>query len=253
MRSPSALLVVTGIGLAALLAGCGKADAAAEAAKPPAAAPAEGSAGAAAAPAALAALTPTGDTLSDSVLIARADRGRIMGNESGAIWVVMISDFQCPYCRQWHDASMATLQREYVATGKVRLAYLNLPLPQHKYSRAAAEAALCAGVQGAFWPFAEQLFGKQEALEKLPAVQPLLDSLALGLKLDMGEFGRCQRREAIRALVESDIQQANKAGVRSTPSFLIGDFLVEGAVPYTDFRKAVDTALVLARGAKRSR
>ena len=97
------------------------------------------------------------------------------------------------------------------------------------------------------------MFARQMSLEKLPAVQPVLDSVAQRLKLDMVEFGRCQRRDAIRALVESDIQQANKANVRSTPSFLIGDFLVEGAVPYPDFRKAVDTALVLARSAKRSR
>jgi predicted DsbA family dithiol-disulfide isomerase len=85
----------------------------------------------------------------------------------------------------------------------------------------------------------------------LTTVQPLLDSAARVLKLDMAEFSRCQRRQAISSLVESDIQQANKAGVRSTPSFLIGDFLVEGAIPYPDFRRAVDTALVLAHNAKR--
>ena len=69
----------------------------------------------------------------------------------------------------------------------------------------------------------------------------------------MVEFAKCQRRDAIKALVESDLQQASKAGVRSTPSFLVGDFLVEGAIPYADFRKAIDTALIVARNAKRTR
>ena len=193
------------------------------------------------------------DTLSDSLIIARADQGRLMGRESGAIWVVMISDFQCPYCKQWHDASMESLTRDYVARGQVRLAYLNLPLPQHKFARAEAEAALCAGVQDKFWPFAEQLFNRQNAIEKVASIQPVLDTIARGLSLDMTDFGRCQQRPAIRALIDSDIQQATKTGVRSTPSFLIGDFLVEGAVPYADFRKAIDTALVLARNAKRPR
>src|ERR1700737_4438096 len=64
--------------------------------------------------------------LTDSVS-ARADRGRIRGAESAPIWLVEISDFQCPYCKQWHDDSYAALDNEFVKTGKVRLAYLNYP------------------------------------------------------------------------------------------------------------------------------
>ena len=193
------------------------------------------------------------DSLSDSVLIARADRGRLLGRDSAAVWIVMISDFQCPFCKQWHDASMANLTRDYVAKGKVRLAYLNLPLPQHKHARAEAQAALCAGLQNRFWEFASALFARQEVVEKTINIDPTVDAVARGLKLDMDAFGRCQARPAIRALVESDMQQANRAGVRTTPSFLIGEFLVEGAAPYSDFRKAVDSALVLARRAKGTR
>jgi protein-disulfide isomerase len=248
MRSHPALLALAGIGFA-LLSACTKADAAADSAKAAVKPPALTGA----LTTSLSPLTSTGDTLSDSVLISRADKGRILGKESGAIWVVMISDFMCPYCKQWHDSSMASLKRDYVETGKVRLAYLNFPLPQHKFARAEAEAALCAGAQDKFWQFSEQLFARQVTFEKVATAQPVLDSVASGLKLDMAEFGRCQRRQAIRSLVESDVQQANKAGVRSTPSFLVGDFLVQGAVPYPDFRRAVDTALVLARSAKRPR
>src|SRR5438874_13357757 len=55
---------------------------------------------------------------------ARADRGRIRGSESAQVWLVEISDFQCPYCKQWHDQTFAALDKEYVQTGKVRIAYL---------------------------------------------------------------------------------------------------------------------------------
>lgn len=249
-----------------LASACNRADAASDKASTPAASTPLQGAGApatvaatvaapvAAPPAALAGGgTNAADSLGDSLLIAKADRGRLMGRDSGAIWVVMISDFQCPYCRQWHDASMESVKRDYVNTGRVRLAYLNLPLPQHKFARAEAEASMCAAVQNQFWPFASGLFQRQGALSKIAAIQPMLDTLARSLSLNMPEFGKCQKREAIRALVESDAQQAGRAGVRSTPSFLVGDFLVEGAVPYADFRKAIDTALVLAQKAKRSR
>ncbi len=194
----------------------------------------------------------SGDTLSDSALIDRADRGRLMGRDSGTVWVVMISDFQCPYCKQWHDSSMAGVKRDYVQTGKVRFAYLNLPLPQHPHARAEAEASLCAGAQQKFWEYSEALFRDQNALSRRPDVLPYLDSLGRANSLDMTEFARCRKSKAIGSLIESDIQQANRAGIRSTPSFLVGQFIVEGASPYSDFRRAIDTAIVTAR-TKRSR
>ncbi|HEY0929040.1 MAG TPA: hypothetical protein VGE27_03895, partial [Gemmatimonas sp.] len=46
-------------------------------------------------------------------------------------------------------------------------------------------------------------------------------------------------------LVQADIQQASQAGVQSTPSFVVGEFMLRGAVPYPDFANAIDTALVM--------
>lgn len=234
-----------------LLAACEHADAAAKASTTATAASAPVSSPATAQTASLGVQPAVADSMSDSLIIARADHGRLMGRDTGVVWVVMISDFQCPYCKQWHDAVLESVKRDYVKSGRVRLAYLHLPLAQHKFSRAEAEASMCASVQDKFWPFAAGLFQRQGDLEKVSTVQPLLDSLARSLSLDMDQFARCQKRQAIRALVESDAQQAGRAGVRSTPSFLIGDFLVQGAVPYPDFRKAIDTALVLAKKAKK--
>jgi len=239
------LLVTIGV-----VAACGPADAAARTAATPATTAA--STTTAAPSAAAASPTFSGDTLSDSALIAKADRGRLMGRDSGAVWLVMISDFQCPYCKQWHDSSMAAVKRDYVDPGKVRVAYLNLPLQQHPHARVEAEAALCAAAQDKFWPYSAALFHDQPSINARVDVKPYLDSLARANAIEMKEFARCRGSKAIQALIESDIQQAGKAGVRSTPSFLVGDFLVEGAAPYKDFRKAIDTALVIAR-TKRSR
>jgi protein-disulfide isomerase len=192
------------------------------------------------------------DTIPDTGLIARADAGRILGRDSSAMWVIVISDFQCPYCKQWHDSTFAAMKRDYVDRGRIRLAYLNLPLQQHPQAMAEAEAGLCAGVQGKFWQYADGLFHEQAAIGRLSDPAPLLDSLGRALKLDMKEFATCRRSRSIHALVQSDIQQATGAGVRSTPSFLVGDFLVQGVSPYADFRRAIDTALIVAK-AKRKR
>lgn len=194
---------------------------------------------------------PTGPaplSTADSLIVARADKGRIMGRDSGAMWVVMMSDFQCPYCKQWHDESMKPLVRDYVNTGKIRLAYLQLPLESiHPHARAEAEASMCASAQGKFWPYAEQLFARQKEVARLPDVRPTLDVIAKALSLDLTEFAACQKLSAIRGLVDSDIQQATQARIQSTPAFLVGDFIVEGALPYPDFRRAIDSALVVRR------
>ena len=78
--------------LLSLLAACGKADAKA--------------AGGTRADRAAAATAPAVRDTGDADLVAKADQGRILGSEQ-AMWVVMISDFQCPYCKQWHDQAMA--------------------------------------------------------------------------------------------------------------------------------------------------
>jgi protein-disulfide isomerase len=260
MRAPvsplraSACLLAFGALVLSGVAACGRADAASR--RPATATPASAST------ATTGALTPAPgaatntvsltDTLSDSLLIAKADKGRLLGRDSGTVWLVMISDFQCPYCKTWHDSSMAAVKRDYIDAGKVRMAYLNLPLPQHPHARAEAEAALCAAAQNKFWPYSEALFHDQEVISKRADVKPYLDSLARANAVEMTEFARCRKSKAIASLIESDMAQARQAGVRSTPSFLVGQFLVEGAAPYKDFRRAIDTAIVTER-LKRSR
>ena len=158
----------------------------------------------------------------------------------------MISDFQCPYCREWHDSTLAQVRSAYVATGKARLAYLNLPLQGHKHARVLAKAGLCASAQGQFWPYANAMFAKQTTVGNLADAHPMLNALADSLKLDTAAFTHCQNSSAINSLLESDLRQANQARIQSTPSFFVGQFILEGAVPFSSFRKAVDSALVIA-------
>lgn len=225
---------------------CGKSDAAAQ---PKAAATAQPAAAQSAATPS-AAVAPGAAVDPARELQTRADASRLLGADT-AMWVVMISDFQCPYCKRWHDESMAKFRRDYIDRGKVRFAYLHLPLESiHPHARAEAEASLCAGAQGKFWPYADAIFGAYDATKGMSDVTPLLTRFARELSLDLPAFEQCRASPAIRDLVTNDIAQATRAGVQSTPSFIIGEFLVQGALPYPDFSKAVDSALVVAKNRK---
>src|SRR5436190_23369609 len=76
---------------------------------------------------------------------------RTKGRPDAPVTVYEMSDFQCPYCREFALGTMPLLEREYVQTGKVRFVYINLPLSSvHKNAATAAEVGLCAARQERF-------------------------------------------------------------------------------------------------------
>jgi protein-disulfide isomerase len=185
--------------------------------------------------------------LTDSISAA-ADRGRIRGSADAAVWLIEVSDFQCPFCKQWHDASFAAIDNEYVKTGKVRMAYLNFPLSSiHPNARAAAEAAMCASVQDKFWPLHESLFATQARWESQPNPLPTFDSLAVAAGVEPKGWRDCMSSHATARLIDADHDRSRTAGVGSTPTFFIGDRKLEGAYPTDSFRVAIDKALAAAK------
>jgi len=182
-----------------------------------------------------------------SSLLGKADQGRIRGDSSAKLWLIMVSDFQCPYCRQWHDEVFATVMRDYVSTGKVRIAYLNFPLGIHQNAMPAAEAAMCASVQGKFWEMHDAIFRTQDRWAGLPDPRPVFDSLATTVGVSPAAYRSCVESRATRPMILADEQRASVAGVRATPTFFIGSGELEGAVPLPEFRAALDKALAGTR------
>jgi protein-disulfide isomerase len=198
-------------------------------------------------------VTSTGDVvistsgLTDSVS-SNADKARIRGAANAPVWLVEISDFQCPFCKEWHDQSFATIDREYVKTGKVRVAYLNFPLSRiHPNAQAAAEAAMCAGVQGKFWELHESLFQTQTRWAPLKSPLAHFDSLARAAGVEPKGWSSCMTTHATAKLIDADRDRSAKAGVESTPTFFVGDRALAGAYPVDTFRIAIDQALAKAK------
>ena len=179
------------------------------------------------------------DTISE-----RADRGRILGDSNARVWLVMASDFQCPYCKQWHDSSFATIMRNYVQTGKVRVAFLNFPLSIHQNALPAAEAAMCASVQNKFWPMHESLFATQPKWENSPTPNAVFDSLANAAHVDMKPYHECISKHLTLPLIQVDRDHGQSSGVRSTPTFFAGPYGLEGA--NANVAAALDSALAKA-------
>ena len=197
-------------------------------------------------------LAPTGNVPFEDSVSAFADRARIRGAETAKVWLVEVSDFQCPFCKQWHDETFAKIDQEYVKTGKVRMAYLNFPLTRiHKNAQLAAEAAMCAGVQGKFWELHSSLFQSQPkwAEAKTPIV--VFDSLARTAGVELKAWDKCMTAHSTAKLIEADRDRSAKAGVESTPTFFVGERALAGAYPVDTFRVAIDQALAKLKSAPR--
>ncbi|HRN54361.1 MAG TPA: thioredoxin domain-containing protein [Gemmatimonadaceae bacterium] len=200
----------------------------------------------AASPALAATATAATDSLRDA-LIARADLGRIAGRDSAAVWLVVVSDFQCPFCKRWHEETQPRIEANYVRSGKVRIAYINLPISTHRNAQPAHEAAMCAAEQGAFWPVADALFATQNDWKSKFDVVPYFDSLATRHTSDDARFRRCISDGHTRALISTDVARVTRMGIGSTPSFIVGNRLIVGAQPYAAFAEVLDAALAAPR------
>lgn len=178
---------------------------------------------------------------------AAADKGRILGSEKASVWMIIVSDFQCPFCKQWHTDSWETLKKEYVNTGKIRVAYVNFPLGIHPNARPAAISAMCASAQGKFWPMADLLFKNQDKWKGLKDARPYFDSLAKAAGADAGRLKSCITSPGVAAMVDADRTRMMQAKAESTPTFYIGGARVEGAQPIAVFRRAIDAELAAAK------
>jgi protein-disulfide isomerase len=142
---------------------------------------------------------------------------QMQGKADARVVVLEFSDFQCPYCGKFEQTTLPELRRQYIDPGTVLFAFRNLPLESlHPLARGAAEAAVCAGEQGNFWPMHDLQFSRQRELGK--------DSIATYAKelgLSSGTFQACLTGRA-RALIDADVKLARSLGISSTPTFLIG-------------------------------
>lgn len=179
--------------------------------------------------------------------VVKADLARIQGSPTAPIWVIEVSDFQCPYCKQWHEQTYHQLRDEFVRTGKVRLAYINYPLAQHAHARPAAEAAMCAGAQGKFWEMHDALYTNQARWSALQSSTAYFESLARDTGVDVARWRQCVQSGKMKAWVQADHDRARAAGAASTPSFMIGDRILIGAQPIEALRGAIDSALARSR------
>jgi protein-disulfide isomerase len=171
------------------------------------------------------------------------DKDHIRGNKKANITLVEYSDYECPYCGQFHP-TMQQVMKEY--GDKVRWVYRHYPLSFHPKAMPGAQAGECvAELAGndAFWKFSDLMFEKIATTE----VAGFAD-LAASIGVNKAAFQKCvdsgKHADKIR-----DMQSGGaKAGINGTPGTIIvakngNKQLIPGALPFDQIKPMIDGIL----------
>jgi protein-disulfide isomerase len=100
----------------------------------------------------------------------------------------------------------------------------------------ASYAAECAGEQGKFWEYADQLFMNQNKVYS----RPDLETYATAVGLNVVEFNVCMNEGRTKQFVRSDIEEAHRIGVNSTPTMVINGRVLPGAPTPEQFATIIE-------------
>lgn len=174
----------------------------------------------------------------------------ILGNPNADIVIVEYSDTECPYCKEFHK-TLNQLVAEYGPSGKVAWVYRHFPIDGlHPKARKEAEATECAreiGGNNKFWEYTNAIYDRTPSNNGLPVEE--LPKIASDIDLPLDTFNQCLQSGKFADKVEADYQEAVRTGGRGTPHSILvikstGEKIpVEGALPYTNLKQAIDSIL----------
>ena len=148
-----------------------------------------------------------------------------LGDPDAPVVVREFADYQCPGCANFARLH-GQLKEQYIDTGKVRLVFFELPLPQHANAMPAAQAARCAGDQDNYWGMNEKLFSNQSSWSRADDPVPLFADYARELGLNEGRLQRCMAQGLRREQVEDSLAVARQLRVASTPTVIVDNIPV---------------------------
>jgi protein-disulfide isomerase len=154
-----------------------------------------------------------------------------LGDAKAPVTLVEYSDFECPVCRNLHDALRGMLP---TYAGKIRVVFKDFPIEQiHPWARTAAIAGRCAYQQDpkAFWKMYDLIYDNQELISAANAWTKMTDYAGqTGLNADT--FKSCMASPAAGEAVNASRANGQLLEVGSTPTIFVNGRRIVGADPH---------------------
>jgi protein-disulfide isomerase len=161
-----------------------------------------------------------------------------LGQKSAPVKIILFENFMCEHCKAFEEEVFPQLERDYIATGKVEVYYVNLAWGSEQ-AELSALAGECAYRQDetAFWNFKSAMYevqGSWQTLDDLLAVA--------GASYDVPALRQCIEEKRFASEVQRDLDLADTVGVQGTPSIVVGNQGFE-APDYDTIRAAIEAQL----------
>jgi len=183
------------------------------------------------------ATAPDRNQTQQSAIRAISENDYILGNPNAPIVMIEYSDYDCPFCKQFH-ATMHQILDEYGVTGRLAWVYRQFPLVDlHPNATSLSEAALCVGDIGgnsAFWTFSDIVFESRQDTEFTNITK--LPDFAVAAGVDKALFNDCVASDRMLDTLKADMADGLAAGAQGTPYTVIKvgnqQAVINGAQPY---------------------
>ncbi len=160
-------------------------------------------------------------------------KDRILGDPAAPVTIIEFASLTCPHCATFHTETLPELKRKYIDSGKVKLIMRDFPFD--RVGLAAAMMARCAPAER-YHRFLDVLFETQEKWAS--ASDPVSELKRIGQLggLAPADFDVCLgNEELMNGIIQGRLDAVNEFDINSTPTFIIGDRVINGAQPFEAF------------------
>jgi protein-disulfide isomerase len=172
----------------------------------------------------------TTDPLADTIAKIQTANAPVLGDPQAPITVVEFSDFECPVCRNLHDALRGLLPNY----PQVRVIFMDFPIEAiHPWARTAALAGRCAYQQDpkAFWKLYDLIYDNQDLISAANVYDKVVD-FASKSGLNTDTFKACLSSPQAASEVDASLANGTQLEVRSTPTIFVNGRRIVGADPH---------------------
>ncbi len=186
----------------------------------------------------------------------KTDGNPFIGKADAPVTIAFWSDFQCPYCKAFETggvngittpAAFPDIIKNYVDTGKAKVVFMDFAfLGPDSIDAALYNRAIWKLYPDKYFEWRTAMyeaqdeehggFGNAISIDKLNVTISGIDAVKVAADV-------AANTAAYQVLVDADKAEAQKVGVNATPSFVIGQQVIQGAYPYANFQAAIEAVL----------
>jgi protein-disulfide isomerase len=162
----------------------------------------------------------TGQSQTAQLLGGIPQQGLTLGKPDAPVTITEFADLQCPFCRDYTINTFPSIVAKYVRSGKAKMVFQNYAFIGPD-SLTAARAAEAAGAQNKLWNFIDVFYNNQGQENTNYVTDPFLTKIAKGAGVDPSKMLADRSDPKVDTSIAQAQQAAQKAGVNSTPTFIL--------------------------------